>query len=154
MISYQYDDNMKTRKALSSIITSAILLSATTLLGTGMVTWSNSSLSSYETALSNTFSTNVNKLNENLSIEKVWFGSGPKFLNVTTTNVGTIGVNVTQISLKTSTTTTDIPFTHSGIVPQKQNSTKIIYNWQSGNPIQITITTARGTIFTTQVMPP
>lgn len=154
MISCQYDGNMKTRRALSSIITSAILLSATTLLGTGMVTWSNSSLSSYETSLANTFSTNVNKLNENLSIEKVWFGSGPKFLNVTTTNVGTIGVNVTQISLKTSTTTTDIPFTHSGIMPQKQNSTKIIYDWQSGNPIQITITTARGTIFTTQVMPP
>ena len=146
---------MKTRRALSSIVTSAILLTATVLTGSGMVTWSNSSLSSYETALSNTFSTNVNKLNENLSIENVWFGTSPsKFLNVTTTNTGTIGVNVTKISLKTSTTTTDIPFTHSGIVPQKQNSTKIIYNWQSGNPIQITITTARGTIFTTQVMPP
>ena len=146
---------MKTRRALSSIVASAILLTATVLTGSGMVTWSNSSLASYETALSNTFSTNVNKLNENLSIENVWFGTSPsKFLNVTTTNTGTIGVNVTQISLKTSTTTTDIPFTHSGIVPQKQNSTKIIYNWQSGNPIQITITTARGTIFTTQVMPP
>ena len=149
------DGNMKTRRALSSIVASAILLTATVVTGSGMVTWSNSSLSSYETALSNTFSTNVNKLNENLSIENVWFGTSPsKFLNVTTTNTGTIGVNVTQISLKTSTTTTDIPFTHSGIIPQKQNSTKIIYNWQSGNPIQITITTARGTIFTTQVMPP
>ncbi|HEY6950382.1 MAG TPA: hypothetical protein VI146_07210 [Nitrososphaeraceae archaeon] len=146
---------MKTRRALSSIVTSAILLTATVLTGSGLVNWSNSSLSSYETALSNTFSTNVNKLSENLSIENVWFGTSPsKFLNVTTTNTGTIGVNVTKISLKTSTTTTDILFTHSGIVPQKQNSTKIIYDWQSGNPIQITITTARGTIFTTQVMPP
>lgn len=146
---------MKSRRALSSIVTSAILLTATVLTGSGMVNWSNSSLSSYETALSNTFSTNVNKLSENVSIENVWFGSSPsKFLNVTTTNVGTIGVNVTNISLKTSTTTTDIPTHHSGIMPQKQNSTKIIYNWQSGNPIQITITTARGTIFTTQVMPP
>ena len=146
---------MKTRRALSSIVASAILLTATVLTGSGMVTWSNSSLSSYETALSNTFSTNVNKLNENLSIENVWFGNdGQKFLNVTTTNVGTIGVNVTNINLKTSTTTTDIPFTHSGIIPQKQNSAKIYYIWQSGNPIQITITTARGTIFTTQVMPP
>ena len=147
---------MKTRRALSSIITSALLLTATVITGTGMVTWSNSSLSGYETVLANTFSTNVNKLNENLSIENVWFGNsgGQKFLNVTTTNVGTIGVNVTKISLKTSTTTTDIPFTHSGIMPQKQNSTKIIYNWQSGNPIQITITTTRGTIFTTQVMSP
>ena len=146
---------MKTRRALSSIITSALLLTATVITGTGMVTWSNSSLSGYETALSNTFSTNVNKLNENLSIENVWFGSSPqKFLNMTTTNTGTIGANVTKISLKTSTTTTDIHTTSSGIMPQKQNSTKIIYSWQSGNPIQITITTARGTIFTTQVMPP
>ena len=146
---------MRTRRALSSIVASAILLTATVLTGSGMVTWSNSSLSSYETALSNTFSTNVNKLNENLSIENVWFGNdGQKFLNVTTTNVGTIGVNVTNISLKTSTATTNMPFTHSGIIPQKQNSTKIYYTWQSGNPIQITITTARGTTFTTQVMPP
>ena len=146
---------MRTRRALSSIVTSAILLTATVLTGSGMVTWSNSSLSSYETALSNTFSTNVNKLSENLSIENVWFGNGgQKFLNVTTTNVGTIGATVTNMTLKTSTTTTNIQCTHSSIMPQKQNSTKIIYNWQSGNPIQITITTARGTIFTTQVMPP
>ena len=142
------------RRGLSSVITSAILLTATAIMGSGLVTWSNTSLSSYQTSLSNTFSSNVNKLNEDLAIENVWFGSNPKFLNVTTTNTGTIGVNVTQITLKTSTSTTDIQYTHSGIMPKHQNSTKITYSWQSGTPIQITITTSRGSTFTTQVMAP
>lgn len=144
----------KSRRALSSVITSAILLTATTLMGTGLVTWSNTSLSSYQTSLANTFSTNVNKLNEDLTIENVWFGNSPKFLNITTTNTGTIGVNVTDITLKSSTSTTDIPYTHSGIMPKHQNSTKINYSWQSGTPIQITVTTSRGSTFTTQVMAP
>lgn len=144
----------RTRRAISSIITSAILLTATVVMGTGLVTWSNGSLSSYQASISNTYSTNVNKLNEDLSIENVWFGNSPKFLNVTTTNTGTIGLNVTKINLKTSTSSTDIPYSHSGILPKKQNSTIINYDWQSGTPIQITITTSRGTTFTSQVMPP
>ncbi len=147
----------RTRRALSSIVTSAILLTATAVMGTSLVNWSNSNLTSYQNSLSTTFATNVNKLNENLVIENVWFGtdqSNNKFLNITMTNTGLMGLNVTDIKLVSSAQVSHITFTHSGIVPNKQNSTLIYYNWQSKVPIQIAVTTTRGTTFNSQVMSP
>ena len=145
----------KKRRGLSSIVTSAILLSATVTMGTGLVNWSNSNLASYQKSLSDAYSSNVNKLNENLMVENVWFVSNPsKSLNVTMTNTGTIGLNVTDIQLVSSAQTTDFKFTHGGIVTENQNSTLLSYNWQSKVPIQLTVTTSRGSTFTSQVMPP
>lgn len=145
------------RRALSSIVTGAILLTATVVMGTGLVNWSNANLAVYQKSLSDTFATNVNKLNENLVIENVWFGtdkSNNKFLNITITNTGVVGLNVTDIKLISSTQVSDLSFKHSGIVPNHLNSTLIYYNWQSKAPIQLVVTTARGTIFNGQVMPP
>ncbi|MGI0088032.1 MAG: hypothetical protein ACREBI_08760 [Nitrosotalea sp.] len=145
----------KTRRGISSIVASAILLSATVVMGTGMVSWSNSNLASFQKSLSDTYSSNVNKLNENLVVENVWFASNPsKSINVTMTNTGTIGLNVTDIKIITSSQTSDFPCTHGEIIPQHLNSTLISYNWQSKVPIQLTITTSRGSTFTSQVMPP
>ncbi len=143
------------RRGLSSLVTSTILISATVIMGTGLVNWSNSNLASYQKSLADAFSSNVNKLNENLVVENVWFISNPsKSVNVTMTNTGTIGLNVTDIQLVTSTQTSDFKFIHGEIAPQNQNSTLLSYNWQSQVPIQLTITTSRGSIFTSQVMPP
>jgi hypothetical protein len=144
----------RARRAISSLVTGVILLTATVTMGTGLVNWANSDLTAYQNTLSNAFTTNVNKLDENLVIENVWFGTNPsKFLNVTLTNVGTEGLNVTDIKLVTSEQSTDFVF-NSGIFPNKQNSTLIFYNWQDKVPIQVAVTTSRGTIFTSQVMPP
>lgn len=146
---------MKTRRGFSTIVSSAILLTVTVIMGTGIVSWSNSNLASYQKSLSEVYSSNVNKLNENIILENVWFGSFPsKFLNITLTNNGAVGLNVTDIKLITSGQTSDFKFTHGAIIPQHQNSTLINYNWQNKVPIQLTITTSRGSIFTGQVMPP
>jgi len=143
------------RRAISSLITATMLLTATVVMGTGLVNWANTRLTSYQQTISNAFTTNVNKLNENLIIENVWFGSNPsKFLNITLTNIGTEGLNVTDIKLVTSKQSSDFIFSNSGIFPNNQNSTLILYNWQSNTPIQVVVTTARGSIFTSQVMPP
>jgi archaellum component FlaF (FlaF/FlaG flagellin family) len=145
----------KSRRALSSVITGAILLTATVVMGTGLVSWANSELTTYQETISNAFVTNVNKLSENLVIENVWFGSNPsKFLNVTITNTGTEGANVTDIRLVSSSQTSDFPFQHGAIISNHQNSTVIYYNWHSKLPIQVSVTTSRGSIFTGQVMPP
>src|SRR5579863_5923562 len=143
------------RRGLSTIITGAMLLSATVVMGTGLVNWSNENLANYQKSISNTFTSNVNKLNENLVVENVWFGTSPsKFLNITITNTGTIGLNVTDIKLVNSTKVYDQIFSHSGIIPKQQNSTQISYAWKSKVPIQIIVTTLRGSIFTSQVMAP
>ena len=148
---------VRARKALSSVIAGAILLMATVLMGTGLVSWSSTNLTSYQASLTNTYSTNVNKLNENLVIENVWFVNSPQSLRVTLTNIGNEGLNVTDIKLKTSSSTQDTP--QNAIIMPKQQTTIQIgssgspYLWQSKVPITITATTVRGTIFTTQVMP-
>ena len=145
----------RTRRGLSSIVTSAILLAATVVMGTGLVNWSNTNLSVFQSSLSNTYTTNVNKLNEDLVIENVWFGNNPsKFLNMTISNTGTVGLNVTAIKINDTTNIVNLSFTNSGILPKQQNSTKIAYDWQSKEPLQITVTTSRGSSFTSQVMSP
>jgi hypothetical protein len=144
----------RTRRALSTVITGAIMLTVTVVMGTGLVSWANSNLTTYQQTISNAFVSNVNKLSENLVIEHVWFGSNPsKFLNVTITNIGTEGANVTDIRLVSSSQTSDFTFSHTGIVPNHQNSTLIYYNWTSKVPIQVVVTTSRGSIFLSQVMP-
>src|SRR5437867_10549843 len=100
---------LRARKGISSVITGAMLLSATVMMGTGLVSWSNTNLTSYQTSLTNSYSTNVNKLNENLVIENVWFVNNPQSLRVTLTNLGNEGLNVTDIKLQTSSSTQDAP---------------------------------------------
>ena len=143
-----------TRRGISSIITTGILLTATVLMGTGLVTWSNSNLKVYQNSVATTSALNTNQINEDLTIENVWFGTTPsKFVNITLTNTGGIGLNVTDIKIINSVQqTSDYPYSHNYILSHKQNSTKISYNWQSGVPIQIMVTTLRGSIFQTQAM--
>jgi hypothetical protein len=124
------------------------------MMGTGLVSWSNSDLRTYKNLVSNTASSNSNQINEDLTIENVWFGTTPsKFVNVTMTNTGGIGLNVTDIKIINSAQqTSDYTYSHSTILSHKQNSTQIFYNWQVGSPIQIAVTTARGSTFQTQAM--
>jgi hypothetical protein len=101
------------------------------------------------------YSDGVNKLNEFLVIENVWFGNNPtKFVNVTTSNVGTIGLNVTKITLDNSIDKTNLLITDGGIVSNDYFSTEITYNWTTTDPIKITITTEKGSIYQTYVMGP
>ncbi len=141
-------------RAISSIVTGMILLVATVILGSTVVLWSNSSLSVSKSIMTTLYTTNVNMFTEKLVVENTWFGSTPsKFINVTLYNVGSTGVTITDIQIKNSTKIVDIPIVHEVILSQKTNSTKIPYGWTSKIPISIMITTARGTIITTDVSP-
>lgn len=172
------------RRALSTIVTSAILLTATVLMGTGLVNWSNSNLKAFETALVTTSSNMTNQINEKLSIENVVFcvncgTSGSKnVMNITLTNSGTVPVRVTQIQvnstiIKSYYYSSSSPY-FSSSCPTPSGSSQclpaIIYpkgsymvsaaltpplkNWTSKIPDTITVMTARNSIFTTQAAPP
>ena len=146
---------LASRSGLSTVVVSMIMLSAVTLMGSGIVSWSNTNLFSHQKDLQNTFSTNVNKINEDLVIENVWFGKTPqKFLNVTLSNIGNIGVNVTKIQLINSTHNITYEFNDVEIVPQKSGSKIINNQWGNNQPVDILVTTQRGSIFRTQASPP
>lgn len=171
------------RRALSTIVTAGIMLSAVAVLGSAVVSWSNGNLKVFETALSITAINSTNKITENVSIENIAFCSncgsvGSKNVtNVTLTNTGTVGLKITQIQLNSTVITSyyyskNYPYSSSSCpppsgvstclpatIPPKQSytvSTSLMYpaKWSSQKPDTITVTTARGSTFTTQAAPP
>ena len=171
------------RRGLSTIVTAGIMLSAVAVLGSAVVTWSNGNLKAFETALSNTAVANTNKITESVTIENIAFCSNcgsansKNVTNVTLTNTGTVSVKITQIQLNStaityyynsktshySSTSCPPPSGASTCLPAtilpKQSytvSTSLIYpkTWGSQKPDIITVTTARGSTFTTQAAPP
>ncbi len=69
-------------------------------------------------------------------------------------NVGNNGLNVTKITLNNSIDKTDLIITDGGIIQNDDLSKVIKYNWTTTDPIQVTITTEKGSIYQTYVMGP
>jgi len=148
------------RRALATVVSTGILLSAVAIMGSMLVTWSNSIFATEQNEINEVYSEGVNKLNEFLVIENVWFGNetssetSNRFINVTMSNVGNIGLNVTKITLDNSVDKIDLFITDGGMARNDIFSREITYNWTTTDPIQITITTEKGTLYQTYVMGP
>ena len=142
---------IRPKRGLSTVITTAILLSAVSIMGIYLVGWSNSSLLIQQLNLENSFNDKLNKLNEDIFIENVWFNDDPYFVNITINNVGVIGLNVTQIKLVNSSDTAIFVITDGGVLPKNTYSFQDTYVWLKNEIIDIYVTTARDRIFTTQV---
>jgi len=142
------------RRGLATVVTGAIMLTAVAVMGSGLVSWANTNLFGHERNLESSYSSNVNKINEYLTVENVWFGgTAPnQFVNITMNNPSTIGLNVTQIQLKTSTTNINQQFTNQPVLPKQSTSVQFPYAYTSKVPINLYITTSRGSIFTTQAI--
>lgn len=147
---------ISTKRALSGPITSAILLAAVATMGVFLVGWSNTTLTLNQAELETTFSNKINKLSEDVMIENVWFGTatgGTKFVNITLSNIGTLGITLTQIELVNSTDTHTITITSGDLLPDQTFSLEENYVWTSDTATDVTVTTARTNYFTTQVSP-
>ena len=140
----------KKRKGLSTVVTSAILMSAVSIMGVMLVAWSNTSLFTQQIEMESSFNAKMNKLNEELLIENVWFGTSPNIVNITLNNHGTIGLNVTEIKLVNSTDTLIFSISDGGMAPSSDFSIQETYNWNSGETVDFSITTNRGNIFISQ----
>ena len=143
------------RRALATVVSTGILLSAVAIMGSMLTAWSNSIFANEQNEINEVYAEGVNKLNEFLVIEHVWFGNNPsKFVNLTMSNVGNIGLNITKISLDNSIDKIDLMITNGGMVVNDDFSSEIIYNWTSTDPIQVTVITEKGSIYQTYVMGP
>ncbi len=146
----------KTKRGLSSIVTGAILLSAVAVMGIMIVAWANMNLTKHQQDLDSTISDNYNKINEKIFIEHIWFGSTGPSMNITMNNIGTIGLNVTEIQITNMTSNTTYPFIHTngGIKPGTMLSINQTFGWIANTPYEVVIITARDTQFKTQVNSP
>ncbi len=140
----------KKRRALATVVSTAIILAAVSIMGVMLIAWANTSLYTKQVELESSFNTQMNKLNEDLLVEHIWFGTSPNIVNVTINNVGSIGFNVTKIEIKNSTSVLNVIITDGGIISSGDYSIQETYNWNSGETVDFRIFTDRGNIFTAQ----
>ncbi len=142
-----------TKRALSEIPSAVMLMSAVAIMGIFLLAWSNQTLGNSATQLTDTFDNKINRLSEEIIIEHIWFGTGStKFVNVTLSNIGTIGITLTEIELVNSTDTHTITTTQN-LLPGDTYSIGEVYVWTSGTPVDVTVITARENQFKTQAAP-
>jgi len=142
-----------TKRALSEIPSAAMLMFAVAVMGIFLLTWSNQTLNLSAMELTDSYDNKINRLSEEISIEHVWFGTGStKFVNVTLSNISSIGITLTEIELVNSTKTHTIT-TSQNLLPGDTYSIEEVYDWTSGIAVDVTVITARENHFKTQVAP-
>ncbi len=154
---------IKIRRGIANVVTSAIMLSAVSIMGVMMLIWSNSSMLEQRMEIEEVFSTQMNKINEELMFENIWFAlpagaMSDNHLNVTIGNIGIFGLNVTTIRVTNvtagNTTSFDYDYTDLPIIKSGTISQNLTYQWQSGDELDVLVFTGRGNQFTTQVLAP
>ena len=153
----------KHRRGIAGVVTSGILLAAVSIMGVMLLTWSQTSILQQKQEMTDVFDTRMNKINEDMFYENIWFATpagkmSENHLNVTVANIGILGLNVTtiQVTNVTGTNNTSIPYdkTDGGIVTGSSRSFNVTFPWQTGNELDVLIFTNRGNQFITQVVVP
>jgi len=146
----------KTKRALSTVVTGAILLTAVTVMGIMVVGWANTNLTRHQLDLETSFSDTYNKINEKIFIEHIWFGNTGPSINITMNNIGTIGLNVTTLKITNITSSQTYSFSHTdaGIIPSGTLSLNETFGWIADTPYDILIITDRDSQFKTEVLSP
>lgn len=147
--------NPRKRRGLATIITSAIMMSAVCALGSTGIVWSQSTLTSQQVEMTDTVQQYTNKLNESLNFEYVYCNDDPcETVVVVLTNVGNVGLEVSQVSISN-----DIAgfnkietISNGGIMPDSSISISIFDpTFSSYDVLDIKTTTSRGNILHTQI---
>jgi hypothetical protein len=154
---------IKIRRGIANVVTSAIILSAVSIMGVMMLAWSQTSMLEQKMEIEEIFNTQLNKINEDLLFENIWFaipsgGMSDNHLNVTLGNIGILGLNVTTIRVTNVTlgnaTYIDYPYTDMGIPKSGSFSKNVTFPWQSGDELDVLVFTGRDNQFITQVVAP
>jgi len=143
------------RRGLTTVITSAIMMSAVVILGSSGVVWSQTSLNSQQVEMANSVDDYINKLNESMVYEYVYCSDDPcGTIIVVLTNVGDIGLDVTKISIsdKISGFNKIHPVSNGSVMPD--NSIVVSINdpsFSSYSVLDVMVETSRGNIIQTQI---
>jgi len=133
------------RRGIASVVTTAIMLTAVAVMGVTTVSWSQSNLSVREQALGAQNANIINQIKESLILEHFWYNTSEQKINIALKNTGTVGLNVTQIKIDGKNDRT-ISITDGAILPGDIYTKDIGYYWL-GDPIDLYVTTNRGSIF-------
>jgi len=142
------------RRALATIITSAIMMSSVALMGSAGIVWSQSSLTAKQVDMTDTAVNYMNKLNESLVFEYVYCATDPcEQINVVLTNVGHVGLEVSKVTIsdKISGFSKIHPVLNGQIMPDHSILIPISdAGFSSYNILDVMVETHRGNIIQTQ----
>lgn len=152
------------RRGLAGVVTSGILLASVSIMGVMMLGWSQTNIATQQQEMTEVFDTRMNKINEDLIFENIWFATPAgdmtdNHLNVTVANIGILGLNITSIQVTNTTGTNNTalpvyPYTNAGIITGDSLSLNTTYPWQSDDELSVRIFTDRGNQFVSQVIAP
>ena len=155
MTKLQSTYKLTSRRGITTVITSAIIMSAVAILGSSGVVWSQTYLNSQQVEMANSVDDYINKLNESMVYEYVYCSDDPcGTIIVVLTNVGDIGLDVTKISIsdKISGFNKIHPVSSGTIMPN--NSIAVSINdptFSSYSVLDVMVETSRGNIIQTQI---
>ena len=146
---------VRKRRGLATIITSAIMMSAVCILGSAGVVWSQSTLTTQQIEMADSVNNYTNKINESIVFEYVYCNDDPcETIIVVLTNVGHVALDVSEISISDKTTGFNKIQSISNGVVMPESSISIPINdpsFSSHTLLDVMTTTSRGNIIQTQI---
>lgn len=133
----------KRRKGISTVVTSLMLVSAVSMLGAAMVSWSSSSFALHQAGVSEEIDDRVNQLNEGFIIEDVWFftNATSSYAIVTVRNTGDVAVTVSNIYVNNTQA-----WNAGKVIPSSEVGTITFESlWSDGSSQNVWVKTGRGT---------
>ena len=140
------------RRGLAAVVSAAILLTATALLGTTALSWSSTSLNVKQVEMAEAVAIHVNKIKESIIFESVYCNTSCSTLDIALTNVGSIGISVAEIIIsdKVSGFNHVEQYQNADIMQDGIYTISITESFPTNAILDITISTSRDNIFSTQ----
>lgn len=136
----------RSRRGVSTVVTSVMLVAAVSMIGAALVSWSNSSFAIQTLKISNQTTSSINLLKENFVVEDVWFYTKQpgsiQSANVTIRNTGDLAITVSKIYINNTQVWTGSQTIAIGSVATIKD---VAVSWRSNDMQSVWIHTARGT---------
>lgn len=132
----------RAKRGISTVVTSVMLVSAVSLMGAFMVSWSSSTFASKQLNISKSINDRVNQIKENFVVEDVWFfsNSTAKYAKVTVRNTGDISISVSGVYLNNTQVWTG----HQAITKASTQVITFQSNWGADKTQAVWVKTERG----------
>jgi hypothetical protein len=133
----------RVRRGISTIVTSVMLVSAVSMMGTFVLSWSSSGFAAQRVAVSDTANDRVNQIREDVVLEDVWFfaNSTSSYAKVTVRNAGELAVDVSSIHVNNTRAWGDGKVIMAGTT----GDVTFASAWSAGSAQDIWVVTKRGT---------
>jgi archaellum component FlaF (FlaF/FlaG flagellin family) len=130
------------RRGISTVVTSVMLVSAVSLMGAFMVSWSSSNFTVQKLNIARAVDERVNQISESYIVEDVWFFSNAtnSYAKVTLRNTGDVAAKITHVYVNnTQAWSGSKLLTHEGILSITFQS-----SWGAGKSQDVWVKTERG----------